>query len=165
MAEISDFRAQAFRRHRHDVLNELQLIRANIQLNRPARAIELVDRTAQWLQSLAVWQNVLTDPEADLLWIAASCPRIVLREVLEGVLIEGTIASSLRDLLPQADDAASQSGSRLELVIGPAENSVARVRLEIRVTGDADQFSASTAEWRHTYSNVIDLVVQSNGEL
>ncbi|ACV58826.1 Spo0B domain-containing protein [Alicyclobacillus acidocaldarius] len=73
---------EAFRRHRHDVLNQLQIVRALIQMNRADRAIAAIDRLAEWLQSLGrVQQAVL--PSAELMvWTLASCPHVVVADIL-----------------------------------------------------------------------------------
>lgn len=70
--------AVQFRAHRHDVLNELQLIRAYLQMERPAQAVAVVDRLSTWLQSLTTWQiNAGTFGE-QLMWTAAVCPHVLL---------------------------------------------------------------------------------------
>jgi hypothetical protein len=66
----SDDLISAFRHHRHDVLNGLQLIRGYVQLNRPDDAIRTIDRLAQWIQSLSVVQS-LADGHSP--WFSAAC--------------------------------------------------------------------------------------------
>lgn len=70
----------AFRLHRHDVQNALQLVRGYIQLNRPNNAIEVVDGLSAWLHSLTLISNL--GPSASP-WIsqAAQCPHVVLTDL------------------------------------------------------------------------------------
>ncbi|TDY43370.1 sensor kinase SpoOB-type protein [Alicyclobacillus sacchari] len=70
--------AAQFRTHRHDVLNELQLIRAYLQMERPAQAVAVVDRLSTWLQSLTTWQISAGAFGEQLMWTAAVCPHVLL---------------------------------------------------------------------------------------
>lgn len=68
----------AFRHHRHDVVNALQVIRAYIQLGRSDKAIQSVDELAAWMRSLAVWQECVKAEDEELVWNAAVCPNLQL---------------------------------------------------------------------------------------
>lgn len=70
----------AFRHHRHDVMNFLQVVRAYVQLGRTEGAIEAVDRLAEWLKSLSLWQSKVQQEDACLVWHAATCPQVWLTE-------------------------------------------------------------------------------------
>lgn len=78
-----DSDALAFREHRHDVLNSLQLIRAYIQVARYSDAIRVIDTTAAWLQSLSQWQTRCK--ESGLVWTASRCPHLILSKLDEGM--------------------------------------------------------------------------------
>jgi len=68
----------AFRHHRHDVVNSLQVIRAYIQMGRSEKAVQSVDELAAWLRSLAVWQACVGTQDEELVWNAAVCPNLQL---------------------------------------------------------------------------------------
>ncbi|MCL6445361.1 MAG: Spo0B domain-containing protein [Alicyclobacillus sp.] len=74
---------QAFRKHRHDVLNELQVVRGYLQLQRTEAALKVLDRIAGWFQSLTALQlalDVQNHPEhAELVWCAAGLPHVQFR--------------------------------------------------------------------------------------
>ncbi|WP_067848232.1 Spo0B domain-containing protein [Alicyclobacillus mali (ex Roth et al. 2021)] len=72
---------EAFRRHRHDVLNQLQIVRALIQMNRADRAIAAIDRIAAWLQSLGRVQQAVPAGAEAIVWALAVCPHIVVDEI------------------------------------------------------------------------------------
>lgn len=73
----------AFRIHRHDVLNSLQLVRAYIQLDRVDRALSAVTDLSAWLQSLSLAQAVFAESAESLLWTASACSRARLAEVVD----------------------------------------------------------------------------------
>lgn len=68
----------AFRHHRHDVVNFLQVMRAYTQLGKVEQALESLDLLAEWLKSLSVLQNSITSENANLVWHAATCPHVLL---------------------------------------------------------------------------------------
>ncbi|GMA52367.1 hypothetical protein GCM10025857_37240 [Alicyclobacillus contaminans] len=63
----------ALRRHRHDILNDLQLVKAYIQLGKPDRALGAVDKLVNWLQSLSSIHAITPSP---LLWTLVQCPAV-----------------------------------------------------------------------------------------
>lgn len=69
----------AFQKHRHDMLNHLQLVKGYQQLNRPDRAVAAVDACAKWLVSLSVLQTQVPAVFDALLWAASACPHLVVR--------------------------------------------------------------------------------------
>lgn len=71
----------SFRAHRHDVLNQLQLVRAYVQLNRPEQALRSVDALAGWLTSIGHVQNTTQDPR--LVWMVAKTPHVTFHGVSE----------------------------------------------------------------------------------
>ena len=99
----AEFRLEALRTHRHDVLNALQLIRAYIQLQRPDAAVKVIDRTATWLQSFALWQSKIRTPHPEeLLLVTSMCSRIWLAESQTGMEVfpdeTGAVIRTLQDL-------------------------------------------------------------------
>lgn len=72
--------ASLFRQHRHDVLNELQLVRGYVQLGYLDKAMNVMDRAAVWLQSLTKWQQVFENGHENVLFSAAVCPNILLAD-------------------------------------------------------------------------------------
>ncbi|MCL6453168.1 MAG: Spo0B domain-containing protein [Alicyclobacillus sp.] len=71
----------ALRKHRHDVLNELQLIKGNLQLNRVDRAMRVVNRCAEWLASVSELQASVPEAWQPLVWTAVGCPHLRVRFV------------------------------------------------------------------------------------
>jgi hypothetical protein len=124
----------AFRRHRHDVLNELQLIRAYLQLGQTERAQSVLDRTAAWLQSLTKWNANLGPSGESLVWNASICPNIHLGNTLA---YEGTpdpeIIQGISEWVTQANEMVSQNGIRIHIHIR-IETDKAIVRLADHVT-------------------------------
>ena len=80
-AETAQNTAAAFRRHRHEVLNALQLIKGYIQLGHPDRALHSVDRLAVWLTGLSRWHTVCPAQDS-LLWQAAGQSSVALAAVV-----------------------------------------------------------------------------------
>ncbi len=68
----------AFRVHRHDVQNFLQLVRAYLQLDRPERALSTVMDLSNWLTSLSLVQSKWEFAPSIVLWTAAQCPHVRL---------------------------------------------------------------------------------------
>lgn len=69
----------AFRKHRHDVLNYMQLFKAYVQLGQPERALASVDQCANWLGSLSSLQTATTPLFDPLFWAATCCPHLTVR--------------------------------------------------------------------------------------
>lgn len=107
---LEDSHLTAFRKHRHDVINGLQMVRAYIQLNRPERALAAMDDVSNWLASLSLWTTISADSYANLTWIAAICPRILLCATPNAMLLQNHQAASLARMLPEWDEAASILG-------------------------------------------------------
>lgn len=75
---------QTYRRHRHDVMNGLQVVRGYIQLNRPSDAIDAVDRLAAWLKSLTSIQQ-LVGAYGGWLSVASETPQVIVDYVSDAV--------------------------------------------------------------------------------
>ncbi|MBX6352894.1 MAG: Spo0B domain-containing protein [Thermoflavifilum sp.] len=105
---------EAFRRHRHDVLNELQLIRAYIQMGRTGSALQVVDRLAAWLGTLSQWQTAFpTQPET--MWCASQCPHLRL-VACEGPVGQGDIGRLCEAWL-WLDEAAAAAGCYADVAL------------------------------------------------
>lgn len=107
--------AEQFRQHRHDVLNELQLVRGYIQMGQTERALTIVDRAARWLQSLAMWQSNTGELGEQLMWVASICPHLVVQRVELDVPLTDAETSMLSAWLRQAEIDVSEVGQRLSL--------------------------------------------------
>ncbi|MCL6548749.1 MAG: Spo0B domain-containing protein [Alicyclobacillus sp.] len=147
---------QAFRIHRHDVLNGLQLIRGYIQLDRPAQAIASIDRLTAWLHSLGVWHAQVEQCGAHLLWTAARCPYVHLTEVIRPPAWTDALRAGTAEVWSWLNDVASRHGSaglairlsgepRADVAV-PAAAGRERVRLEL-VQGE------EVRGWWHTVTD------------
>lgn len=77
----SDRWPELLRLHRHDLLNGLQLVSGYLQLNKPERALQSVDRMARWLRTIS-WIQAVADSAAVDGWFKAShiAPHVLLHE-------------------------------------------------------------------------------------
>ncbi len=108
MYEFTLDASEAFRRHRHDVMNSLQLVKAYIQMEKPDKALHAVNDLANWLQSLSLVQMHSTEPQ--LLWTAAQCPRVRFAHVAEDILLRKGESAELCRLLEKLESLAAQCG-------------------------------------------------------
>lgn len=115
----------AFRRHRHDVLNQLQLIRARVQMGQGDRALLVLDRTALWLQSLGTWQSHLPVHAHSLLWRMAECSHVLT----EGIIAKPEsftpdVVHSLQEIFKSVEENANLRGDypRVVLRCNPAHS-------------------------------------------
>lgn len=115
--ESIEAQSAAFRRHRHDVLNELQVLRAYLQMGQPDRAIGIVDRTAEWLQSLTRWQTDGGEHGVHLMWSAATCPNICLCSIAIVDKFSPGVAKELQDWLNMSNEQLAQSGIRMQIAL------------------------------------------------
>lgn len=76
MTRSAEVWENAFRHHRHDVQNVLQLIKAYIQIGKPDRALSAVDQLAEWLNSLSI-QQAAHLPDG-IFWALASSSHVRL---------------------------------------------------------------------------------------
>jgi Sensor_kinase_SpoOB-type, alpha-helical domain len=103
--------AQSFRLHRHDVLNQLQLIRARIQMGQEEKALIVVDRMAGWLQSLSTWQSVLPEAAHSLLWCMAACSHVLTEGILANPLsFTADVVILLEKVLHRIEEASNLQG-------------------------------------------------------
>jgi hypothetical protein len=138
--------AAAFRAHRHDVLNALQLIRAYIQLNRPNDALRAVDNLATWLQSIGNLQNQLGDEHEDVLWLFVRCPHVHIRHMARFPDLCESALSELRALWYWLEEQCSNQGfRRVEVEVHHAAEEGLEILLD--VTEEMDS-------WWNTIHNV-----------
>ncbi|SIS63628.1 Spo0B domain-containing protein [Alicyclobacillus vulcanalis] len=107
---------EAFRRHRHDVLNQLQIIRALVQMDRPDRALAAIDRLAEWLQSLGQAQQAVPSGAESMVWTLACCPHVMVDLRVETMPGEG-IASQWCSFLQELEGQLAVAGKRVRLKV------------------------------------------------
>ncbi|WP_062308743.1 Spo0B domain-containing protein [Alicyclobacillus sendaiensis] len=136
---------EAFRRHRHDVLNELQIIRALIQMNRSERAMAAIDRLAEWLQSLGRVQQAVFSSAEPLVWVLAGCPHVVVADIVVEHAPEGDAVEQWMAFLTELEAQLATEGRslRVKLRIGATT---------LRVEWDAPELGM--ADWRDRYPQV-----------
>ncbi len=71
---------QMLRMHRHDMLNGLQLVSGYLQLDKPERALQSLERMANWLRTVS-WIQAATESTEWTAWFQAShvTPHVLLR--------------------------------------------------------------------------------------
>ncbi|WP_206831031.1 Spo0B domain-containing protein [Alicyclobacillus fructus] len=136
---------EEFRRHRHDVLNQLQIVRALIQMNRTDRAIAALDRLAEWLQSLGRVQQVLPRTAEAMLWTLASCPHVWVDDI--------------RVEEPPAEEATAQWASFLSELEEQCALDAKSLRLKLVLAGDTLQVELGDAHlnveaWQIRYPRI-----------
>lgn len=135
--------ADVFRRHRHDVLNELQLVRGYLQMGQSDKAVAVIDRTAAWIQSLSRWQiNGAVNGE-QWMWGASICPNITLAE----------IDCSVPENLAIDSDALTRwlLDTQAQLAVDGARTTI-RLRLQADVCEIiSDMQVATVLRWREAY--------------
>lgn len=67
--------------HRHEVLNALQLIRAYGQLGKSEWQLVQVDRLAEWIHSLSLWNREWINDSKDCLRLVMTDRRILLSDI------------------------------------------------------------------------------------
>ncbi|MFB5191115.1 Spo0B domain-containing protein [Alicyclobacillus fastidiosus] len=152
--EHDTYEASAFRRHRHDVLNELQLIRGYLQLGQMERALGVVDRTAGWLQSLTNWQTSSASVGERLMWEAATCPNLLLRQIRFAGEPGAELLTQFAAWLHGLNDGAAQQGIHLEISVTLTEETV-------RASGHSRQPFVEDGDWQKTFPMIAFDVVDS----
>ncbi len=129
--DTRDSRLAAFRIHRHDVLNSLQLVKAYIQLNRPERAQASLDHLSQWLKSLGLWQTNISEESEALVWNASVCPNVHLDQSDSLERLDSAMREELMEAWRWLNEQANQ-------------NQVAHfsVRLQVQMGEDRDRVRA-----------------------
>jgi hypothetical protein len=115
--------SEVFRRHRHDILNGLQLVQGYLQMGRPQQALTALSQLTGWLRTVSLVQMQAGVAERAFLFTVSTCPAI------EAVSLDG--------LFPMTSDLCRQLCAvwrMLDQAVG--ESDVRRVR--VRVRGDAD---------------------------
>ena len=113
----------AFRLHRHDVLNDLQLIRAYIQMGRPEQALGAVDHLADWLASLGIVQNMFGDLYNELFWLMATCAYVRIADGVQPLLSgAGRHLEEFKRVVVWLNQQAQMHGVKLFVVSGEIPN-------------------------------------------
>lgn len=138
----------AFRIHRHDVQNSLQLVRAYLQLDRPERALFAVMDLSNWLTSLSLVQSKFEFAPSQVLWTAAQCPHVRLTQA--DLVTKWTRARShvLCDIWTFANEQAAATGVSplsLEVSLEPGSDMI-RVSVGIPMSPQAAQEVVSQVE-------------------
>jgi hypothetical protein len=97
---------ESLRRHRHDVLNGLQLVKAYLQLGKSDQALGALDRLAEWLQSIARIQAKGHVPE--LVRAAMECPHVRVQSLPEPDGLAPSQVAELCQLLTLSEQFAVQ---------------------------------------------------------
>lgn len=90
---------EAIRMHRHDVLNHLQLVKGYLQLHRPDRALDSLNRLVEWLASLSTLQSQCVESFAKVLWTALACSHLRVEVHPETTSLPATLQNALSDAL------------------------------------------------------------------
>jgi hypothetical protein len=138
----------AFRKHRHDVLNGLQLVKAYMQLNKPVEAMDALDRLSNWLRSLSVIQAQCMD--SNLLWAAAQCPHICVEDVQLSPLT-GPFLKEVMECLVWLDACANEQGvRRMSVRLGETGASYALNQGQVRkISVQLDATEETMAWWNN----------------
>lgn len=147
---------EAFRRHRHDVMNGLQLVKAYMQLNRPGDAMEALNRLADWLSSLSAIQASITGLQACVLWAAAECPHVWLTSLL-GSPPSDVAAEELSDCLRWLDEQANAQGIRVMRVQLQTGQTRAEDPISDGLVVHVEKTKETTAWWHNTGNHGTDL--------
>ncbi|WP_041695250.1 Spo0B domain-containing protein [Alicyclobacillus acidocaldarius] len=136
---------ESFRRHRHDVLNQLQIIRALIQMNRADRAIAAMDRLAEWLQSLGRVQQAVGSSAELVVWTLAACPHVVVDDILVEEAPDGDTVVQWISFLTELEERLALGGRSL--------------RMKLRVSSNAlwvawDARDLEVADWEERYVRI-----------
>lgn len=142
-SELVSTNGESFRRHRHDVLNALQLVRGYVQMGQTDKAIGVVDRTAAWLQSLSRWHvNGQADAE-QLMWTASVCSNIILDDFV-CLDVEYADLAPLTSWLLSTQTQLATEGYRMHI----------RIELRERTEIGCDMPLEVVQQWQDTYQSL-----------
>jgi|GEM_PF-4757647 len=102
---------ESVRKHRHDVLNLLQVAQGYLQLQRPEVALSSLRQLSDWLNSLSALQSAIRSTETPVYQAALTCPHVFVRRfACERVLTEAE-SDCVADLLEALDERAAEVGA------------------------------------------------------
>jgi hypothetical protein len=108
----------AFRKHRHDVLNELQLVQGYVQLQNYAGSLGAVHRLSTWLASLSELQAQLYEVESQILAVASGSPHVVFRSCARTRPLLEEEVSAVSNLWNSLEERAAECGEeKVDLTI------------------------------------------------
>jgi hypothetical protein len=126
---------ESLRRHRHDVLNGLQLVKAYLQLGKSDQALGALDRLADWLQSIARIQAKGHAPE--LVRAAMECPHVRVQGLPERSDLGSPQVAELCRLLGLAEQFAVQHDQPvLAIHVQPGEREASVLRAHVYIRED-----------------------------
>ncbi|MCL6637986.1 MAG: Spo0B domain-containing protein [Alicyclobacillus sp.] len=138
----------AVRAHRHDLLNDLQVVKAYLQMQRTDRAAAAIDRLAARLNGLSHLQATLSPDEHELMWWAMQCSRVTLQDWPRGVCVAPGMAAQVGQVLILLDSKAAESG--IPLVHLRVRSVAAGVELTVTSPGREE-----LADWWNTVGEAV----------
>ncbi len=123
---------EVFRRHRHDVLNGLQLVQGYLQLGKPERALTALQEVSQWLLGVSLVQTRMKDGDHPFLFAVATCPSLTVVCCDHLFPMDDRLCQELTSVWYKLEDALAASNIH---------------RLHIHVQGDATESAFSTRVW------------------
>lgn len=106
---------EVYRKHRHDILNGLQLVQGYLQLQRYDAALESVGKLTKWLHSLSLLQSRLDAGDEELFRVGAVSPHVLLRSLTKGRQLDPSEVAVLAKWWLWLDELAAENG---ELDVG-----------------------------------------------
>lgn len=71
------------RKHRHDVLNMLQIAQGYLQMEKPQQALVSLRQLSEWLQSLSQLQGHMEPVGTRLFQVACMCPHVIFASLVQ----------------------------------------------------------------------------------
>jgi hypothetical protein len=107
---------ESLRRHRHDVLNGLQLVKAYLQLGKADQSLSALNRLADWIQSISGIQSKGHAPE--LVRTAMECPHVRVRTLPEPAFLTPAQVEEVCRLLAHSEQfAEEQNQPKLDIEV------------------------------------------------
>jgi hypothetical protein len=142
-----EFALNAFRKHRHDVMNSLQLVKSYTQIQKPEAALRWLDHLAEWLQMISRCQVQLRGRVETVIWQLAQSPHIRL-DCRAALTLDDEEAKELQGVLDRLELWAGKSDTMCTVHIYPSgRNDSARLTCEIMQTDDECSFLSDIEPW------------------
>jgi hypothetical protein len=123
----------SFQKHRHDVLNSLQLVQGYLQLDKTNAALTSLHKLSRWLHSLSLLQSRLPESAAALFQIAITCPHVIVEEWSGSAAMDADSIWSLRVLWQRLEDVATELNVTQVTLNIAANSSERHVPIQIKV--------------------------------
>ncbi|WP_198849777.1 Spo0B domain-containing protein [Alicyclobacillus sp. SO9] len=124
---------KSFQKHRHDVLNSLQLVQGYLQLERTGAALTSLHKLSRWLHSLSLLQSHLPESAVTLFQVAMTCPHVIVEEWCGSTAIDADSIWSMRVLWQRLEDVATELDVAQVMLKIAANSSERHVPIQIRV--------------------------------